>query len=438
MPVLSDSFLSFLCTNVPALGRRFGDPFIIHHGPEIRERVRMTNAAFSQEGLDFTELFAVKANPRLQICEGFICSEGAGTDCSSEAELMFSQEIGVPPERIMLSANNVPQKLYRLAQLIGCHINLDDLTCVRKVPDPFPATICCRLNPGKVLLPGEETGQIEFSKEGAKFGMSPEDLMEAWRIAIEERKAEAIGIHSMVLSNNLDHRKAVPVIQMEFDLLSEGVQKFGVPGAYVNIGGGLGIPYRPGDPDYDVPALARECARIAAGFEKKHGYKPKIYMESGRFMTGPSGVLVNRIENVYTKYGRRFLGVPIAMHAVPRVMLYPGEAYHHHIILGPDGAIKGGPLDRVSIVGRACEDNDRLCTDEPLPHAEEGDYVLTCSAGAHCVDQGSDYNWQLKPQELLIRDHGTVRRICLPQTYEGLTARQRDLGGSEHALYLGR
>ena len=160
-------------------------------------------------------------------------------------------------------------------------------------------------------------------------------------------------------------------------------------------------------------------------------------MESGRYVTGPSAVLVNKIRNIYTKFGHKFLGVQIAMHAMPRPMLYPGEAYHHQIIVRADGTLKDGPLEKVSIVGAACEDNDRLATDVLLPRAEEGDYVISCSAGAHNVDQASDYNWQFKPQELLIGDNDTVRRICSQQTYAGLTARQRGLEGPEHVLQLG-
>ena len=160
-------------------------------------------------------------------------------------------------------------------------------------------------------------------------------------------------------------------------------------------------------------------------------------MESGRYVTGPSAVLVNKIQNIYTKFGHKFLGVQIAMHAMPRPMLYPGEAYHHQIIVRADGTLKDGPLEEVSLVGAACEDNDRIAKDILLPQAEEGDYIISCSAGAHCVDQAGDYNWQFKPQELLISDHDTVHRICSQQTYAGLTARQRGLEGREHVLHLG-
>ncbi|MDR3558040.1 MAG: hypothetical protein P4L61_00760 [Candidatus Pacebacteria bacterium] len=417
---------------------KFHDPFIIHHGPEIRDRVIGINSAFQAGGLDFVELFALKANPRLEIFKDFIMPAPAGADCSSDAELSFTEEVHLPSEMVMLTANNVPQELYRHAMRIGAYLNFDDATCLAKVPKPFPQCASLRVNLGKgqVLLPGEEKGKIEFNREGSKFGIPIGDIMRAYESLIVDYDVKEVGSHSMMVSNNLDYRKVVPVIQKQFDILSEVVNTFDVRAAYVNIGGGLGIQYRPEDPEYDVKALARECARIAVEFRRKHLYTPKIFMESGRYVTGPSAVLVNRIENVYTKFGHKFLGVQIAMHAMPRPMLYPGEAYHHQIIVSADGTLKEGPLEKVSIVGAACEDNDRLITDTLLPQAVEGDYVISCSAGAHNVDQASDYNWQFKPQELLIRDHDIVHRICSQQTYAGLTARQRGFEGKEHFLQL--
>ena len=438
MPVISDRFLTFVRANLPSLVKKFGDPFIIHHGPEIRDCVRGINGAFQEVGLDFMELFALKANPRLEIFKQFIQSEGCGADCSSDAELSFSEEVRLPGHRVMLTANNVPQALYRHALRIGAHLNLDDITCIAKVPEPLPNCVSLRLNLGKgeVLMPGEEKGKIDFNREGSKFGIPIGDIMGGYAMLIK-RGVQEVGSHGMMVSNNLDYRKVVHVIQKQFDILSQVVDTFGVRAAYVNIGGGLGIPYKLEDPDYDVKALARECARIAAGFQKKHGYTPKIMMESGRYVTGSSAVLVNKIENIYTKFGHKFLGVQIAMHAMPRPMLYPSEAYHHQIIVRADGTLKDGPLEMVSIVGAACEDNDRLTTTEtPLPKAEEGEYVISCSAGAHCVDQASNYNWQFQPQELLAGDFSNVRRICSQQTYAGLTARQRGLEGKENILHL--
>ena len=438
MPVISDRLLTFVCRNLRSLVNKFGDPFIIHHGPEVRDRLRGMNSDFREFKLDFTELFALKANPRLAIFKDFIMTEDCGADCSGDAELSFTEEVGLPGEKVMLTANNVPEELYLHAQRIGAHLNLDDITDFVKVPKPFPRCVSLRVNLGKgsVLLPGEEKGKIEFNREGSKFGIPIGEIRKAYEILIKEYGVQEVGSHSMMVSNNLDYRKAVPIIEKQFEIVSDVADAFGVHVPYVNVGGGLGIAYRPEDPDYDVRALAREIARIAEGFRKKHGYTPKIFMESGRFVTGSSAVLVNKIRRIYTKFGHKFLGVQIAMHAMPRPMLYPGEAYHHQIIVRADGTLKDGPLEEVSLVGAACEDNDRIARDIWLPRAEEGDCVISCSAGAHNVDQASDYNWQFKPQELLIGDHDTVRRICSQQTYAGLTARQRGLEGEEHVLHI--
>lgn len=439
MPIVNAEFFAFVRNNLGRLVEKFGAPFIIHDGPGIRDRIRRINGAFQGEGLNFTELFAVKANPRLALFEEVMIGEGVGADCSSDAELYFAEEVGLPGEKIMLTANNVSPWLYRRAMSLGAHLNLDDITCIAKVPDPMPRCVSLRLNLGKgsVLASGEESGKIDFNREGSKFGIPLVDMPVGYGL-LTHRGVEEFGNHSMMVSNNLDYRKSAFIVEQQFKVLDEMVTKFGKKGSYVNIGGGLGIPYLPGDQEYDVEALARECARCARAFEKKHGYMPKIFMESGRYVTGPAGILINRIENIYSKFGHKFLGVQIAMHAMPRPMLYQHEdaGHHHHVIVAPDGSLRDGLHERVSIVGAACEDNDRLETDIMLPPAREGDFVFSFSAGAHCVDQASDYNWQYKPQELMIDTHGYVRRICSKRNYADLTARQRFLDGAENILHL--
>src|SRR6185369_10957890 len=153
------------------------------------------------------------------------------------------------------------------------------------------------------------------NREGSKFGIPIGETMNGYEMLIKDYGVQEVGSHSMMVSNNLDYRKVIPIIQKQFDTVSAVADAFGVHIPYVNIGGGLGIPYRLEDPDYDVKALASECARIAEAFKKKHGYAPKIFMESGRYVTGSSAVLVNKIRNIYTKFGHKFLGVQIAMHA---------------------------------------------------------------------------------------------------------------------------
>jgi diaminopimelate decarboxylase len=188
----------------------------------------------------------------------------------------------------------------------------------------------------------------------------------------------------------------------------------------VNVGGGLGIPYRPGDNEFDIEALGRESSVLLHRFGARNGFVPKFCMESGRYMTGPHGVFVNRVINVAKKY-KKFIGVETAMPGLMRHGMY--KAYHHVYVLGPDGYPKDGDLEEVSVVGPICEDCDRLATDIMLPPVEEGDFIVTADTGAHGSAMGFNYNGRLRPQELLFKTNGYVKQITRHETAEDLFRR---------------
>ncbi len=433
MPVIPNEFLSFLQTNLPAITHRFGTPCHLFYGPGIRGSVRGINAAFGSQGLDITELFAFKANPRLAIAK-IILEEGGGLDVSSYDEVLAAIELNCPPDKTMLTSNNTPQRLYQLIAKQGGFLNLDDPSFVPKVPEPFPKTICFRLLLNELEIPsvGATANQINFVSKDTKFGVPMDQVDAAYEAAIR-RGAESIGLHAMVVSNNRDYRALAATVRALAKKGADLGDKFHVPVPYLNMGGGEGIAYRDTENDFDMGALAVECRLALEIFQARMGYKPRLFMESGRYVAGPHGVMINRVENVYTKF-KKFVGVQIAMQGVPRMAIYE-TAFHKPIVFNPDGTLKTGPTEVVSIVGGTCEGSDGIGRDVELPIVAEGDFIVTCCSGAHCNGQAGQYNWQPRPQELLY-DKGEVRRICTAETYHDFTYRQRGLSADEHWLKL--
>ena len=430
MNIIPERFFGFLQAHVPAIARKLGDVFHINHGDCIRQSMRNIQDPFKEQGLDILECFAIKTNPRQAIGE-ITLSEGGGFDCGSSDELKFARELKTPPDHIILTSINTPPELYVEAVAHGgCILNLDDESFVNKVPDPFPKRIFFRLNPGDRKT-GDEVNSIIGEPRRAKFGVPIENIERASQAAID-RGAESIGLHLMVCSNDRNYLHVVNTIKLGLEKISDIEAYTGVPVHGLDFGGGMGIPYRPGDERFDFQALAKEVRPLMSEFLRLHGYFPKLYMESGRYVTGPNGVLINRVINVFTKY-RKYVGVRCAITGVPRYAQY--KAYHHHMVLRPDGSIKGGPTEIVSICGPTCENNDYTAVDIELPVVEEGDFIVTFCGGGHCAASAGRYGWQAVPPELLVQD-GVVRVINRAPTYADNTALQRGLEGSKYILKL--
>jgi len=402
---MSPEFNARLAPLVDDIADHFGTPFHIYDETGIRETGQALNRAFG--GIQgFREYFAVKALPNPAILK--IMQElGFGFDCSSVNELTQSRKIGAAPDDIMFTSNNTSQADFRAAFADGgCIINLDDITLIDKIP-AMPELICFRYNPG----PAIEGNAIIGKPTEAKYGVSHDQIVEAYRKA-KDRGARRFGLHAMIVSNELNYKYKVKVTRMLLGIVEKIQTELDIRFEFVNFGGGLGIPYPPNAEPLDLAAMATEITALFKDFEKRNGYAPALLMESGRYMTGPHGVLVVKAINRKDIY-RKYIGVDACMTALMRPALY--GAYHHI-------TVHGKPVDTatatevVDVVGSLCENNDKFAIQRELPCIEEGDILLIHDTGAHGQAMGFNYNGKLRPKELLLRADGQVELIRRAET----------------------
>jgi diaminopimelate decarboxylase len=407
---LSPDFKACLYPILPDIIAHFGTPFHIYDERGIRQTGAALRAAFA--GLPaFQEFFAVKALPNPRILS-IIRDMGFGFDCSSVPELLLSRGAGASGEAIMFTSNNTAPDEFRAALADGgCILNLDDISLIPKVPH-LPERICFRYNPGP-----RRTGNVIIgSPAEAKFGVAHNQLIEAYRLA-RERGGRAFGLHTMLASNERDAGYIVETARMLLEAAEWVGNELGIQFEFLNIGGGLGIPYRPEDTPLDLPALAANITRLFHEFSERNGYLPRLYMESGRYLTGPHGALVVTAINHKHTY-RDYVGVDASMSALMRPGMY--GAYHHVEVYGKDE-----PSRPVDVVGALCENNDKFAVQRLLPDIQDGDWLIIHDTGAHGHAMGFNYNGRLRPQELLLRDDNSVERIRRAETVDDYFATLR-------------
>ena len=404
MPISAD-FKSRLYPIAAELVEHYGTPFHIYDEIGIRQTGEALKQAFSD--LDgFREYYAVKAlpNPRML---GLMADMGFGFDCSSIAELILSRQVGARGEDIMFTSNNTDQIEFETALGDGgCILNLDDISLIDKVKN-FPELICFRYNPGP-----KRTGNVIIGNPvEAKYGVSHEQIVDAYRQA-QKRGARRFGLHTMVASNELDYTYMVETARMVLEIVELVSNELNIEFEFVNIGGGFGIPYRPDQKALDLEAMSTEIVNVFSAFKAKHGYAPKMYMESGRYMTGPHGCLLTTAINHKNIY-RNYIGVDACMSSLMRPGMY--DAYHHIDVIGKEDQSADQVYD---IVGSLCENNDKFAVQRHFPQIEEGDVLAIHDTGAHGHAMGFQYNARLRPQELLLRADGTVELIRRAETME--------------------
>jgi diaminopimelate decarboxylase len=407
---LSPDFKARLYPILPDIVGHFGTPFHIYDERGIRQTGAALRAAFA--GLPaFQEFFAVKALPNPRILS-IIREMGFGFDCSSVPELLLSRGVGASGEAIMFTSNNTSTDEFRAALADGgCILNLDDISLIPKVPH-LPERICFRYNPGP-----RRTGNVIIgSPAEAKFGVAHNQLIEAYRLA-RERGAHRFGLHTMLASNERDAGYLVETVRMLLEVAEWVGHELGIRFEFLNIGGGLGIPYKPEDAPLDLPALAANITRLFHAFGERNGYLPRLYMESGRYLTGPHGALVVTAINHKHTY-RHYVGVDASMSALMRPGMY--GAYHHIEVYGKDK-----PSKPVDVVGALCENNDKFAVQRLLPEIQDGDWLIIHDTGAHGHAMGFNYNGRLRPQELLLRGDGSVERIRRAETVDDYFATLR-------------
>ena len=394
---MSQEFKNRLFPHLPAIVAHYGTPFHIYDESGIRETGQQLQTAFADIPV-FREYYAVKALPNpavLSIMQGM----GFGFDCSSVTELMLVRQLGAKPDDIMFTSNNTSVEDFAVAASEGgCILNLDDITLIDKVPS-MPELVCFRYNPGMRRRGNDIIGK----PEEAKYGVSHDQIVEAYRRA-QAKGAKRFGLHTMLASNELHYSYMVQTAAMLLDLVETIGNELGTTFEFINIGGGLGIPYLPDIDPLNIAAMGEEITALFVDFKDRHGYCPALFMESGRYMTGPHGVLVTTAINRKDIY-RTYIGVDACMSALMRPALY--GAYHHIEVLGKEG----GELETVDVVGSLCENNDKFAVQRTLPKIVDGDILIVQDSGAHGHAMGFNYNGKLRPQELLLRQDGSVRLI---------------------------
>ena len=393
------------------LAKKFPTPFYIYDEKAIRENVKYFYKAFSIFP-SFTEYFAVKALPNPYILK-VLESEGCGGDCSSLPELMLCEKSGITGRRIMFTSNDTPAQEFVYAQKLGAIINLDDITHIdflkNALGGKLPDTICFRYNPG----PLKEGGNSIIGKpEEAKYGLTKEHMIHAYKIC----KAEGVkhfGIHTMVASNELNPDFFVDTARIVFELILEVQKECGVNIEFADLGGGVGIPYRPGQKKVDLDYVAKGIKVLYDKMIVPAGLDPlKLCFECGRPITGPYGWLVTKAiheKNIY----RNYIGVDASMADLMRPGMY--GAYHEVTVSGKENAPKDYVYD---VSGSLCENCDKFAVQRNLPKIEMGDLLIIHDAGAHGRAMGFNYNGKLRAGELLLRSDGTVKEIRRRETIE--------------------
>lgn len=402
---MSQEFQNRLFPGLPKIARHFGTPFHIYDETGIRQTAQELKTRFSPLPATFQEFFAVKALPNPSIL-AIMADMGFGFDCSSVPELVLSRQAGARGGLIMFTSNNTTRSDFQAAADHGGSIlNLDDITLIDKLAD-IPELISFRYNPG----PGRTGNEIIGNPVEAKYGVSTDQIEDAYRI-MRDKGTRRFGLHTMLVSNERNHAYMVETVQMLLEMVDDLSAALDIEFEFINMGGGLGIPYHPDDPPLDLATMADQIIGVYRQYKDRKGRAPALYMESGRYMTGPHGVLVTRAINRKDIY-RKYIGVDSCMSALMRPGMY--GAYHHIDVLGKSEDTH--PVEVVDVVGSLCENIDKFAVQRPLPKIDMDDLIIIHDTGAHGHAMGFNYNAQLRPQELLLKSDGSVERIRRAET----------------------
>lgn len=388
-------------------------PFHIYDAKGIVDNIRRFIKAFSW-AKDFKEYFAVKATPNPYIMR-LLQKEGVGADCSSLAELILCEKVGITGDDIIFSSNDTPYEEYAKAMEMGAIINLDDITHVAYLEKhgELPNRLAFRYNPGPLKHGGNT---IIGLPEEAKYGMTGDQIIEAINYC-KNRGVERFGLHTMVVSNELDITGLIGTAELMFDLALRVKKETGIEVDFIDFGGGIGVAYRPEETPVDYEALS---AGIKEAYETMiigNGHSPiSLAFECGRMVTGPYGYLVATAIHRKDIY-KHYIGLDACMANLMRPALY--GSYHHITVVGKENA----PLDHVyDVTGSLCENNDKFAIDRKLPKIDMGDRIVIHDAGAHGHSMGFNYNGKLRSAELLLNEDGSVTQIRRAETLDDLFA----------------
>ena len=400
-------------TVIAAAAAQYATPFHLYDEAGIRHAVQRLNAAFAWAP-QFRNYFAVKALPNPAILK-MVVAEGCGLDCSSFTELFMAARMGVRDDAIMFTSNNTPLDEYRMALKLGAFINFDDVDHLEWLDAQkvrWPEVISFRYNPG-----AEREGNTIIGRPAeAKFGATRAQLLQGYAMA-KARGVTRFGLHTMIASNERNADYFVTTADMLFGVAAEMHQQLGIEFEYINLGGGIGIPYHPDDQAVD---LERVSAGVEAAYQRHivaNGMRPpRVMLECGRVITGPYGMLVTRVRHAKTTY-RNYIGVDASMADLMRPGMY--GAYHHISVLGKADVPASETYD---VVGSLCENNDKFAINRALPPIDAGDMLVIHDTGAHGRAMGFNYNGKLRCAEVLHTQTGEHKLIRRAETLDDYLA----------------
>ena len=389
--------------------REIPTPFHLYDAEGILRNARALRTAFSWAPAGFKEFFAVKATPNPYILK-LLKNEGFGADCSSLPELLLAEKVGLRGEEIMFSSNDTPAGEYAKARELGAIINLDDISHIPFLESVagIPPFLSFRYNPG----PAREGNSFIGKPEEAKYGFTRQQLFDGYR-TLRDRGLKRFGLHAMVISNELNPQYFIDTAVMLFELVAELSENLGIVFELVDLGGGIGIPYRPEDEPVDLDAVGRGIQGAYRDIIESGGLPAlRIALECGRVITGPYGYLVARVLHIKKTY-KTFVGLDASMANLMRPAIY--GAYHHITVLGKEDS----PAEDVyDVTGSLCENNDKFAIDRRLPRVEAGDLVLIHDTGAHGHAMGFNYNGKLRSAEVMLKENGSFELIRRAETVE--------------------
>ncbi|MBI2593485.1 diaminopimelate decarboxylase [Candidatus Daviesbacteria bacterium] len=408
--------LPFNKAQIAEIIKDYPTPFHVYDEKAIRENAQKFYQAFSWTP-GFKNYFAVKALPNPYILK-ILKSEGMGVDCSALTELILAEKVGFSGEDIMFTSNDTPYEEFKKAFELGAIINLDDITHIPILEKAagIPEIICFRYNPGPLR---EHKGNIIIgSPEQSKYGMTKDQLFKACE-TMKQKGVKRFGLHTMIASNELNKNAFIETADMLFQLVKEINEKVGIQIEFINMGGGIGIPYKPEQDPVDLNFISEKIKKLydelmskaPANAVANNQLTPlKIVFECGRMVTGPYGYLVTTAIHTKDTY-KKYIGVDACMANLMRPAMY--GAYHHETVLGKEDS----PLtETYDVVGSICENNDKFAIDRKLPKIDIGDIIVIHDTGAHGHTMGFNYNGKLRSAELLLKPDGSVEQIRRAET----------------------
>lgn len=410
---MSQPHFPFAASLLDQIEKTTPTPYHIYDEAAIQENTRRLSRAFSWNP-GFQNYFALKAAPNPHLLK-VLKKEGSGVDCSSLAELVLAEKVGLRGEDIMFTSNDTPDEEFKKAFELGAIINFDDISHIpaaERACGSLPSIACCRYNPGQA-----KAGNAIIGKpEEAKYGFTREQMFQGYQL-LKSKGVTRFGIHTMVASNELDPAYFVETARILFTLAAELHTALGITFDFINLGGGIGIPYRPEQQPVDLQIVSQGIQQACQEILLANGLPmPKLMFECGRMITGPAGWLVTRVRHIKQTY-KNYAGLDACMADLMRPALY--GAYHAITVVGKEQA----PLDQVyDVTGSLCENNDKFAIDRPLPQLAIGDRLILHDTGAHGHAMGFNYNGKLRSPEWLIHADGTPELIRRGETLADLFA----------------